>query len=319
MPCALIEHVEKITEHEIGLDVFNRSDSYETSVDNIVRVNATEVRKRTEAYFESEGAHETLVFEIPRGSYKPVFRRRSPKSVAPPKARLESHSAVSAKSPGPLEEGTPIVPAAPAPSIDALTVPVPDITPSAQGSLAQNAVALRGHHRIWIFAGLIIAVLAISNAVMWLQNRTLTQKSYLWRATPATRSFWGNFFGSDKETDIILSDTSFALYQDISASKISLKDYLNHKYLDDNTLDKVSPDRRFDLNFVASKNFGSLNEFRLAQHLISLGPQDNRLHLFSARDYPPALVTKDNLILVGSRKANPWDDLFESKLNFCLD
>src|ERR1700722_2938192 len=67
----------EIHELEIGAKVFGRSASYDRSQDNIVRVNATELRKRIDLYFATEGAHETLILEIPRGGYKPVFHRRS--------------------------------------------------------------------------------------------------------------------------------------------------------------------------------------------------------------------------------------------------
>src|SRR5438445_8010542 len=63
-------------EQEIGIHVFGRSPSYDRSQDNIVRVNATELRKRIEIYFSTEGAAEPLVFSIPRGGYKPLFRWR---------------------------------------------------------------------------------------------------------------------------------------------------------------------------------------------------------------------------------------------------
>jgi hypothetical protein len=48
-----------IHEQEIGAKVFGRSSTYDRSQDNIVRVTATELRKRIELYFASEGAHET--------------------------------------------------------------------------------------------------------------------------------------------------------------------------------------------------------------------------------------------------------------------
>lgn len=66
----------QLNEQEIGCEVFGRPPGYDTSADNIVRVNATDLRKRIDEYFANEGAHESLVFEIPRGSYKPVFRSR---------------------------------------------------------------------------------------------------------------------------------------------------------------------------------------------------------------------------------------------------
>src|SRR5271156_2567166 len=67
-----------IHEQEIGAKVFGRPSAYDRGQDNIVRVSATELRKRIELYFASEGAHETLILEIPRGGYKPIFRRRFP-------------------------------------------------------------------------------------------------------------------------------------------------------------------------------------------------------------------------------------------------
>ena len=68
--------VTAIREQEIGAAVFGRSDNYDTSLDNIVRVNMTELRKRLGLYFEDEGSSETLLVEIPRGAYVPVFFRR---------------------------------------------------------------------------------------------------------------------------------------------------------------------------------------------------------------------------------------------------
>ncbi len=64
---------EQLPGHEIGSKVFGRLSGYDTSADNIVRVNTTDLRKRIDEYFANEGADESLVMSIPRGSYKPVF------------------------------------------------------------------------------------------------------------------------------------------------------------------------------------------------------------------------------------------------------
>jgi hypothetical protein len=73
---SLKEGCTEIHEQEIGHAVFGRDPDYETSLDNIVRVSATDLRKRIDGYFANEGADEPLIFEIPRGSYTPVFRWR---------------------------------------------------------------------------------------------------------------------------------------------------------------------------------------------------------------------------------------------------
>src|SRR5580693_4822942 len=80
----------EIHEQEIGAKVFGRPSSYDRSQDNIVRVNATELRKRIDQYFANEGANETLILEIPRGGYKPVFRRR----VLPAEATASSRALI---------------------------------------------------------------------------------------------------------------------------------------------------------------------------------------------------------------------------------
>jgi hypothetical protein len=75
-----------IHEQEIGETVFGRQRAYDTSQDNIVRVSATELRKRVDAYFTAEGLAEPVIFEIPRGSYLPAFRLRETVSASEPTA-----------------------------------------------------------------------------------------------------------------------------------------------------------------------------------------------------------------------------------------
>jgi hypothetical protein len=80
----VLDHsVDVIHEHEVGHKVFGRPIDYDTNADNIVRVHASTLRKRIEQYFANEGAHETLVIDIPRGNYAPVFRERPPLPVVP--------------------------------------------------------------------------------------------------------------------------------------------------------------------------------------------------------------------------------------------
>ncbi len=77
-----------IPEQEIGVAVFGRKD-YKANQDNLVRVQATHLRKKLEQYFSEEGAGENIVFEIPRGSYALRFHQRG--SVpAPSRKRLST-------------------------------------------------------------------------------------------------------------------------------------------------------------------------------------------------------------------------------------
>jgi hypothetical protein len=71
-----------IHEPEIALQVFGRGAS-QGGEDTIVRVHASQLRKRLEQYFLAEGATETTVIEIPKGNYAPVFLTREVETGEP--------------------------------------------------------------------------------------------------------------------------------------------------------------------------------------------------------------------------------------------
>ena len=63
----------EITEHQIGVRVFDRPPDYRTVEDNIVRNYARQLRKRLAEHFAGQGSSETLRVDIPLGGYIPAF------------------------------------------------------------------------------------------------------------------------------------------------------------------------------------------------------------------------------------------------------
>jgi hypothetical protein len=78
---ALKGRQKEITEHQIGVLVFGRPESYDPGEDNIVRNYARQLRKRLAEYFADEGIQERFRIEIPRGGYVPVFLPQHEDSV----------------------------------------------------------------------------------------------------------------------------------------------------------------------------------------------------------------------------------------------
>lgn len=80
-----------LSEEQIGVEVFGRRRGYDTGTDTLVRVQVSQLRKKIEHYFLSEGAAEPVIIELPKRSYTPVFR---PRGHAPPEderlARVKS-------------------------------------------------------------------------------------------------------------------------------------------------------------------------------------------------------------------------------------
>ena len=64
---------DEITEHQIGVQVFDRPPDYRTLEDNIVRSYARQLRKRLAEHFADEGSAEPARIDIPLGGYVPVF------------------------------------------------------------------------------------------------------------------------------------------------------------------------------------------------------------------------------------------------------
>lgn len=93
-------HADILKERTLGIEVFGREPSFDTSGDSIVRVAAAEVRKRLAQYYHEESHEHELRVDLPSGSYVAHFRlpvEASPAIVqAPDEAPEPTHADLSA-------------------------------------------------------------------------------------------------------------------------------------------------------------------------------------------------------------------------------
>jgi hypothetical protein len=73
----------EIKERMLGISIFDRDAGYDTNSDSIVRVTATDVRKRLLRYYEA-APPSSLRIELPPGSYIPEFHQIAAGSTASP-------------------------------------------------------------------------------------------------------------------------------------------------------------------------------------------------------------------------------------------
>src|ERR1700733_14112268 len=87
----------EINEQKIGTTVFGRPKNYDSSIDGIVRPQASRLRQRLDLYFNGEGANEPVRITLPRGGFVPVFEANPGQSqvAAPPSAPAVSPSVLS--------------------------------------------------------------------------------------------------------------------------------------------------------------------------------------------------------------------------------
>jgi len=63
-----------LKEYLIGVEVFDRKETYDPRVDPIVRVEARRLRSKLKAYYEGDGSGDAVVIEFVSGSYAPQIR-----------------------------------------------------------------------------------------------------------------------------------------------------------------------------------------------------------------------------------------------------
>jgi hypothetical protein len=274
----------EIHEQEIGAKVFGRPISYDRSSDNIVRVNATELRKRIELYFESTGANEPLIFEIPRGGYTPVFRRRVAAQAAEPAELLVEEPVPEVSRPSPVE------------------------------------AAGRSRSPLWIHAAwaLVSVLLAVACLVLVEQNHTMRMALYPWDGKPAVEAFWTGFLRSHQRMDVVLPDDSASVVEDISGRPSTLGDYLSRNY-DWIETSKMSTERKEDLYQILNHNLVTFGAVRAADDILNEVPASYPRYMTLSRYYTADEIKRNNVVLVGGKKAVPWDDLFDDELNFLTD
>ena len=279
------EGATTISEQEIGEAVFGRADDYDTSLDNIVRVNVTELRKRLAVHFEGEGAGETILVEIPRGSYVPIFRHRS---QATTEARVAEQN---------LPQEAPVA-AEPLPPESTHPTPV-----------------LRFRRLFFITLAVALAACCASAVLCW-RTTVLENELHPWRSDTVQRAFWSEFFASEDEVDLVTADSSLALTSDFLRRRVSLNDYLDYKYKNISDGPGVTPDSRDLLALVLNRSLGSVGDFRVAAEIIALQGHGSNLKLASARTFTPENAKNNNVILIGGPESNPWYDIYKDRMDF---
>lgn len=278
----ILGRTEKLKEQAIGAEVLGRPADYNPTDDNIVRVRAHELRGRLEKYFESEGAKEPFVITVPRGAYIPEF---VPRKVAPPSVALPPNVTIDAPRPPSLP---------PAPEIKA--------PPAARPESGRQP---------W----LVVAAIALAAALGAVGGARFAGKSQAPggnRLPTAIADFWGQFFPkSGGDLKIVYADSSFALWQRMAGKTLNLGDYLSHRYLDATTSGNLVE--------IAAQRSTSPADFDTSLRLATLAAEfSGQVTPQFARDANAQFFHQGNVVLIGSRRSNPWVEIYEPSLNFQL-
>lgn len=65
---------DRLKEFTLGIEVFGKDETFDPSIDSIVRVEASRLRSKLREYYGTDGRGDPVRIEVPKGHYVPVFR-----------------------------------------------------------------------------------------------------------------------------------------------------------------------------------------------------------------------------------------------------
>lgn len=282
---------QEINEQRIGEAVFMRARDYDSSVDGIVRTQASRLRTRLELYFSSDGAKEPVQIVIPRGGYVPRFKSRTLlkfKQDLPTSDDSEAGLAAS------LSKD----------SAEQLAGGAPELRASESPRWYASATAP------WILVA-ILPVLVVWGLAFGLKQRNANKTAPVTLPHP----LWDTIFAENQITLIVYGDSGLVMWQNFANRDVHLAEYLSRDYM------KQSPPsasvNQTLLMSLGGRRYTSIVDLDIAETMQQMAMARNvKTEHRYARDLLPNDLKQGNVVLVGTAEANPWVELFEANMNF---
>lgn len=292
---ALTNSIEDTHEQKIGLEVFGRRDGYNPAEDNIVRVEARELRRRLDRYFDTEGATEPIRIRIPKGGYAPVFEARGkPVQPKPDQTNLDEYSdSELASSPAKIE------------SAAGWKKPITQGIPWATVSWVLTIAILS------FCFGLAVEVVRSGRPS---HSTTASESDGPAKAESATPgSFWPSLFDPQHPLIIVVSDAALVLAQSLARQRVPLEDYSNGSY------SAKLGNLRSEFEMIASRPYTSVTDAVLAAKLAQAAATHHRAAVVRfARNLKMWDFNNENFIFLGSAYSDPWVQQFDQERNFTV-
>jgi hypothetical protein len=282
---ALAGRLDSLRERMLGAEMFGRPVDYDTANDAVVRVKASEVRRRLARYYDGLATPPDLRIALTSGSYVPQFDwtavEASPTSVEPAE------------------------PAESQPDSVGISEPHADVHSAVQD------IAPQWKWRRWLIGASILAT--YSAALILLTWFAVTQFSKLQQAPMPSDPLWAALFEGNRNTYIVPADAGFNLLEDLAQRPIPLAEYVNGGYLG-LPLSGIDPHSARDLHSGRYGSFVDIQIVALLSRLPAYNPQ--RTVIRFPRDLRVDDLKDADAILLGSVGSNPWASIAESGANF---
>ncbi len=269
-----------LRERSIGVALFGRSATYDTADDAIVRVTASDVRKRLLQHYGNTGAHSKFRINLPSGSYVPEF------------------CFIPASALGSLD--IPVI-VRPSPDIELVPHPMPPDNP-------------RSWFRSWRAPAAAALLICILIGAGWAVRRWVLSSG------SSDSLIVAAFQGTPHTAQVIVADDALVLIQVLLDRRFTLEEYENLTYMNVPELALKKDLLRFwsSLSTRQITNVGDLqNANRIAGDLQARGWE---VTIRQARQMHARSFRSGNFVILGSSLSNPWAALFPAaESNFPFD
>jgi hypothetical protein len=297
---AIAGHFDSLKERVIGVELFDRSTSYDTSDDAIVRVTASDVRKRLLQHYGKNGSTSEYRISLPSGSYIPEITR-----IARCEVVLRTGTAIHQETPSGHHDS---VEPDREPSLNRVDQKIPEVPglsllpKTAQGSLSG---------RRWLF---LCSLILVVNAALW---GTFWYHSSRSAVAPPSDLLWSALFNPSRATHVITSDPNIVVVQEITGTELTVSDYANHKYIPESK--NLTPEQvRFSHMILWGDNSSAALDPPITASIAELAQKYSRkIDVRAARSIQLTdLKDDDDYVFLGSPRSNPWSALFSDELDF---
>ncbi|WP_058187752.1 hypothetical protein [Terracidiphilus gabretensis] len=289
---AVAGHFDSLKERVIGMELFGRSASYDTGDDAIVRVTASDVRKRLLQHYGRYGATSMFRISLPAGSYIPEILCDSLGEVSLPEV------VVNPQDPGPpLQESALAV------------VDKPVVNPSAFPQLETAQPKLAAWRLPLLFGIFLVALNLALWGIFW--SRSLHPEAARISSLP-----WSALFGSSHSVELITSDPNIAEIQGITGSPVSVSDYANRNYIP--VPNKLTPAQEYFCKTILRGDNSAGVDAPIVAKVAALAQTNSKsIAVRAARSIQLIDLKSDsNFIFLGSPRSDPWVSLFNDQLDF---
>lgn len=134
---------------------------------------------------------------------------------------------------------------------------------------------------------------------------------------PTVDRLWGQLFSNGRQTCLVISDSALTMFQDLLRRQITLSEYKRKDFAKIADEELSNAEQRVMGKALMGRYFTHIADANVAWTIGMLSaahqvPTD----VVFARDFTMSYLQSHNVILLGSRRANPWLELFEDQMNF---